>query len=571
MTISNQRSTIYNNNYFWLIISVIFAVYYGAVSCYYAFSQDYLVQDDARQHVVWLQRYIDSELFPNDIIADYFVNLAPLGYKSFYWLFARLGIEPIVLAKILPTFLGLTTTIYIYWFSLAIIPLPSCAFLSSLFINQLMWLNDDLISATPRAFLYPLFAAFLYYLTQEKISLCLLVMALQGLFYPQLLLIEITILSFRLIEYYPIIKLTRKTQPYIWWILGLIVTAIALYPLTQKTPELATVVTAPQMKQMPEFNLNGRSNFFGGSWLSYWFTGSSGLSLPWFPPIVWCGLALPFILKKSLPTIKLIKPKIIILWQIVGASLLMFVAAHILLPKLHLPSRYTYHSLRFYLAIASAIVITTLLDLFKSWRKKIEYKNKLKLSQKITILLVNIFAATVILFPLIPPVFIGWFQNWQVGKEREIYQYLAQQPKDIIVASLSPEVNNIPAFSQRSILVGGEFALAYHPDYHHLITQRTIALLQAQYSNNLSDLQKFINEYKIDYILIDKAAFTPEYLQQQNWLIYSSWQQTTRKIIAKLESGENSTIAHFILSCQAVSTEKLILLDTNCIDKSSDL
>jgi hypothetical protein len=564
VTTSNQRAIINNQQYFWLVISIIFAVYYGVVSCCYAFSQDYLIQDDARQHVVWLQRYIDSELFPNDIIADYFVNLAPLGYKSFYWLFAKLGIEPIVLAKILPACLGLVTTIYIYWFSLAIIPLPSCAFLSSLFINQSMWLNDDLISATPRAFLYPLFAAFLYYLAQEQIILCLLAMALQGLFYPQLLLIEITILSLRLIEYYPVIKLTRKTQPYLWWILGLIVTAIALYPLTQKPPELATTFTAAQMKQMPEFNLNGRSNFFGGNWLNYWFTGSSGLSLPWFPPIVWCGLALPFILKISLPTIKKNQPKIILLWQIVGASLLMFVAAHILLPRLHLPSRYTYHSLRFCLAIASAIVITTILDLFRSWRKKIRTQNKLKSSQKITIVLVNLFAATVILFPLIPPVFIGWFQNWQVGKEREIYQYLAQQPKDILVASLSPEVNNIPAFSQRSILVGGEFALAYHPDYHHLIAQRTMAFLQAQYSNNLSDLEKFITEYKIDYLLIDKAAFTPEYLQQQNWLIYSSWQQTTQKIIAKLESGATPALAPFIPFCQAVSTDKLILLDTNC-------
>lgn len=172
---------------------------------------------------------------------------------------------------------------------------------------------------------------------------------------------------------------------------------------------------------------------------------------------------------------------------------------------------------------------------------------------------------------MIPHVFINWFQNWKIGKDTAIYQYLAQQPKNIIIASISWKANNIPAFSQRSILIGGEFALAYHPYYHNLIKQRIIALLQAQYSNNLSDLQQFITQYNVDYILLDKAAFTPEYLQQQNWLIYSSWQQTTQKIIAKLESGEKPAIAHFIPSCQAVSTEKLILLNTNCINRTSPL
>ena len=127
------------------------------------------MQDDARQHVIWLQRFIDPELFPNDIIADYFIKLAPLGYKTIYWLGAKLGIAPAIFAKILPAILGLITTLYIYHFSYNIIPSESCAFFSSLFINQLMWLNDDLISATPRAFLYPIFAAFLYYLSQKEI------------------------------------------------------------------------------------------------------------------------------------------------------------------------------------------------------------------------------------------------------------------------------------------------------------------------------------------------------------------------------------------------------------------
>ena len=70
-----------------------------------------------------------------------------------------------------------------------------------------------------------------------------------------------------------------------------------------------------------------------------------------------------------------------------------------------------------------------------------------------------------------------------------LVKYLAEQPKDMLVASLSEEANNIPAFAQRSILVGREFAMAYHPIYFRQIKRRAVDLLQAQYSPDLKSLQ----------------------------------------------------------------------------------
>ena len=106
---NNPQSIIKRQQAYWLYfgISLLIPFYFGLISLYFAFHHDYVVQDDARQHIVWLQRYIDPNLFPNDAIADYFTSVAPLGYKSFYWLLARVGIEPIILAKILPLFLAI--------------------------------------------------------------------------------------------------------------------------------------------------------------------------------------------------------------------------------------------------------------------------------------------------------------------------------------------------------------------------------------------------------------------------------------------------------------------------------
>ena len=552
------------HHYIWLSISILFALYFALVSLHYAFSQDYIIQDDVRIHIVWLQKFIDPELFPDNFLADYFIYFAPWGFKGVYWLGAKIGLEPLILAKLLPGVLGLITAVYVYFLSLEILPKPFCAFLSSLFITQLIWLNDDLISATPRAFIYPLFAAFLYYLAKQQLIPCLLVMFVQGLFYPQVLLVEMTILTLRVlgVKRKKFFQLTKGKQPYRWFILGLIGTAIAFVPFSQRSPEWSRVVTNLEMQQLPEFNLYGRSYFYGVGWLKFIFAGDSGLCLPKFPPIVWAGFVFPWLLNKPLTTIKLITEKINILWQVVIASLLMFATAHLLLLKIHLPSRYTYHSLRLVLAIAYAIVVTTLLEIGIHWLRQ---KKVFKLSEKITITLITLFAINVIVFPMIPHVFINWFQNWRVGETPAVYQYLAEQPKDIIVASLSNDANNIPAFAHRSILVGEEFAFPYHPYYHQQIQQRAKDLITAQYTSEKETLLSFINRYSIDFILLDKTAFTPEYLQDKSWLVYSSWQNTTQKALKKFNNTNSFVLPSLIQSCSVVSTQQSYLLNTKCM------
>lgn len=558
-------------NFNWFIPSLFFALYFALISLAYAFSQEYRIQDDARIHVVWLQRFLDPDLFPTDFLADYFTYFLPWGFKGIYWLGAKVGIEPLIFAKILPSILGLTTAIYVFYFSLEIIPRQFTAFLSSLMITQLIWTNDDLISATPRAFVYPLFAAFLYYLATEKLFSCLLTMFLLGLFYPQVLLVEISILGLRIIDWQSKFYLTKKLTAYQWFGLGLLVVAIALFPFTQRSPEWATSVTASQMAQIPEFNAQGRTFFYGVGWLQFFLAGDSGLCLPNFPPIIWLGFALPWLLlrsffSKSLVTMAAITPKLQILGQVIAASLIMYGLAHVMLLKIHLPSRYTYHTLRFVLAIAFAITFTAITELVLNWLAR---TTQFTLLNQITIVAVTAFLTIALIFPMIPLVSNVWLQNWRSGKETKLYQYLAAQPKDIMVASISEEINLIPAFAQRSILIGSEFAFPYHPPYHQELINRATSLLTAQYASNPAIIKDFINKYHLDYLLIDRNAFTTEYLQQKNWLVYSSWQKTTKKVITKLSfmqiPQEELVLPKLIAPCSVVKTKQSNLVDTTCL------
>ena len=111
------------------------------------------------------------------------------------------GISPLVLHKLLPMALGLLTTAFCFGISMQLLRVPAAAFISSLLLTQSLWMRDALISGTPRAFSHPLILAFLYYLLLGAWPLCLLSVALLGLFYPSFSLIAMAILALRLLRW----------------------------------------------------------------------------------------------------------------------------------------------------------------------------------------------------------------------------------------------------------------------------------------------------------------------------------------------------------------------------------
>jgi hypothetical protein len=71
-------------------------------------------------------------------------------------------------------------------------------FLAALLLNQNLWMQDGLVSGTPKAFIYPLFLAFLYYLLRRSLVGICIAIALLGLFYPTLVFICAGILILKL-------------------------------------------------------------------------------------------------------------------------------------------------------------------------------------------------------------------------------------------------------------------------------------------------------------------------------------------------------------------------------------
>ncbi|VEP13419.1 conserved membrane hypothetical protein [Hyella patelloides LEGE 07179] len=544
---------------FWLTVSIITAILFSLSGLKIALQSPYTVQDDARQYIFWMQQFNGNGFWQNDLIADYFKSVTPVGFTNLYRLVGSLGIDVFFFNKISTLIIGVTTTIYCFLVCVEIFPIPFAGFISSLLLNQNLWMVDDLSSGTPRAFIYVFLLAFIYYLLRQNLILCLLMILLQGLFYPQAVLISVMVLSLRLLQY-------QKPQKIELW--GLFVSVIILAAYGFKTSNFAPVVTASQAKLLQEFLPEGRSAFFSDSFSGFWLTGrrSGFFTIEWqYSLMCIYGISLWWLQQypNRFPLVKEIKPQIKVLLELFLASVLLFLLAHLLLFRLHLPARYTHHTQRIIIALIDGITIAVIFNKFISWIDNIFCKKSyVNISTRFICLIALI---CILLYPTYAVQSYPERLGYVTGESEELYQFLQQQPKDILIATLSKEADFIPSLAARSVLVAKEYAIPYHRGYYQQISQRVQDLISAQYSLEQNTLVDFIKKYNVDLLLIDNNSFTVEYLTNNQWL--QQFKIETNRAIDLLKNKQKPILIHYSDRCNVFKTKNQILLDTSCIVK----
>lgn len=542
----------------WLGLSLLISAIYGWITIDKAY-EPYIIQDDARHYVYWMRRLLDPTLFPNDLIADYFQSVAPAGYTAFYWIFAQLGIDPIAIVRVLPLGLGLVTSAYCFAVSWQILPVPIAGFLSTLLLNQTLWAHDDTASATPRAFLNPLFLAFLYYLLRRSLLPCLVTIALLGLFYPQYVLYASGVLVLRLLVWQD--GRLRLAQRQDYWFVGIAlgVAAVVLGIFALDTSQYEPIISLEQARQMPEFYKDGRSEFFQDSAWVYWVRGDrTGIMPTQRVPITWIGLLLPVLLKfpQRFPLVQRVTGNVVVLLQLTLVAFGLFVAAHAILFKLYLPSRYTTHSLRIVLALAAGVTLTLLLDAALRW-----LTGQSDLRKKLGLAAIALLSVAIVLYPNVTEDFPRG--NYEEGKAPELYKFLAAQPKETLVVSLTDEASFIPIFAQRSTYIAEEYAIPYHVGYYNQFRERVEETITAHYTPDLTALQTFIQESGIDFWVIAQNAFKPNWIARNPWLM--QFQPAATSAIDSLKQRQRPALARLVNRCSVLEPEGLRVIDTDCI------
>jgi hypothetical protein len=543
---------------FWFYLSVLTAIVFSFSGLKIAFQSSYTLQDDARQYIFWMQQFRDNALFQNDLIANYFKSVTPVGFSGLYRLISSLGIDVFLFNKISILLIGLATTVYCFKVCYLLFPIPFAGFVSCLLLNQNLWMVDDLSSGTPRAFIYVLLLAFIYYLLRRNLILYLLTLVLQGLFYPQAILISLTIIFIRLCT-------NKKHKYFEAW--GLFFGVLILFIYSFQISDFTPVVTASQAKLLPEFQAGSRSAFFSNNWIQFWLSDRrSG-----FFPVEWqyslmCiyGISL-FWLKKhptQFPLVKYIKPQIKILSQLFIASTLLFFLAHLLLFKLHLPGRYTHHTIRIIIALVNGITISIL------WQKLLLWIDNSRNINKIFQPICLTFLFLALLYPTYAVQNYPERLGYKTTNSEQLYQFLKQQPKNTFIATLSEEADFIPSLAARSVLIAREYAIPYHRGYYNVINQRVKELIEAQYSLNEETVINFIRKYQITLWLIDNSAFEVNYLTNNSWL--QQFQPEINRAVKNLKNESNIILKNYSDLCTLFQTKNSSILDTSCILNSID-
>ncbi|MBW4580077.1 MAG: hypothetical protein KME42_10955 [Tildeniella nuda ZEHNDER 1965/U140] len=611
---------------FWLALSLVFAFGYSVIWLKVAFAGNYIVQTDASMYVFWMQRFVDPTLLPNDLNVAYHESISPVGYTALFKSIASLGVSPLLFNKLLPVALTLATTVYCFGFCLQLLPLPAVAFVSTLLFNQHLWLTDDVNSATPRSFVYPFFFAFLYYLNrganvgiehltfaakslsphpkslsprrgtlslapfslgrragekgQQAITkvtnpwlddvLAIVAIGLIGLFYPTMMFVAVGVLAVRLVGWSKgHLRLSQQRRDYRLLAAGVVVAGVVLIPyglLSQAA--FGPLVSLAQARAMPEFLApNGRISFFDDrDPLGFWFDGiHSGLGISLNPVIVSVGLLLPFLwlFPRRFPLIKQCRPEVVLLPQMLVAAIGLFLAAHALLFRLFLPSRYTVHTLRIVVAIAGGLALCILIDAAaRAYRTRWQRKNVRYVAWGAAVLVA-------ILLVFYPQIF--WAKHFTkaglvVGKVPALYEFLQQQPKDSLIATLSIEADRLSVFAQRSVLVSPKYAIPYHPAYYNQIRQRAIDLIRAHYSLDAAAVQAFVQTYGVDFWLVERTAFTPAYLENR-WL--KLFEPANAEARSHLATAKTPVLAQAMERCRVFETADFVVLQADCIGRET--
>jgi len=557
----------------WFGLSLLVAAYGGGVALSEAFAGADVIQDDARQHVVWALRFLDPALFPNDPIADYFRTLAPAGYASVYRAAAALGLDPVLLSKLLPVALGLILAGFGFALGSRLAGAPAAGFLVSWTLSENAWLMDNVASATPRAFLYPLFAAFLFYLLKRSGWGVVVTVLLLGLTYPQMALTAGGLAGLSLFTFHRgLPRLSGDHGNARVATFGVAAAIVVLAPYAMQGAIYGPTISPAAARGLAEFWVGERAAFFDPDPWRYWSCGErSGLL-----PLEWCQmrdrgwagipatlaplaflvliLALPIMLhaRAAGPVAARIGSGITILPRLLLVSVALYAAAHVVLFQLHLPNRYSQHSIRFAFDIAFGLCLYLLVLKALYWARGRDWGTRA--AGRVVVVLT---VALVVAMPVVSAQ-VGE-RLYVTGGHPALYAHLAAAPKNTVVATLEDEGDNLPAFARRSVLFAREFAIPYQTGYYTAFRERGRRTAEAQYAADPAVLARFLDDFGIDYWLVDEGAF------DRPQIVAAWWARQFPTAYQAALSGKTGALATLAPLCVALRDPPLVLLDAKCL------
>lgn len=461
----------------------------------------YVVNDDVRQQLFWMRRWIEPQLYPPDILNEYARSYVPWGVQGLYRLGA-LACDPLYFSKFVAIAL-LTLLGTLVFLSARRILNEAFAWLAL----ALFWLMPaflgNISGGLARAFAAPLLALFLYAHLADSRRLAHVSLWGQALFIPYILPISLLASGLHFAAW----KLGAvRSRPLLRSPLDAVSAAGALATVMYWQHGMNAAGFGPlpwgaDMADKPEFGSAGRYpmlpvrsvfwELFGRPWSVLAPFRELGLA----GGIVCSALLLPLLglglwrLDWSALRVRSAGPALVML-----ASLLLFFTAKALLLKLFIPSRHLEHTTNLFYCLAVPLLLSPLaLPALRRWPRPA---------------LLALASAAL----LVGAVRQHGFELYNYSAERPLYETALRTPAGSLFAGHPDQMDRLITFGHRNAYATYELAHPWSVGYWRTIGPRLERLMRAYYSADPEEVRSFCAEAGIDFLVVDRRHFDREYM-----------------------------------------------------------
>ena len=506
--------------------------------------------DDARQQIYPFFRFADSSLFPNDYVADYYLDCLPLGFRSLYMLSAPL-IDPVVSNKVVMYLMLLITVVAMGVAANRLGGKVAAWGAMALVLGAEFYLHR-MGGGLPRAFGYPILSCALVALGYGRTKWVAARAGVGGLLFHGARAVVGMATALVLL----LLPASDRGDARDW---GLwrrvrflsIVAAIAvalLLPTIVASAKYGPVLTIDDVAEYPEVGRGGR--YVANSRAPYpsFFRSASkavkrgfiGVGEPWVAPVsAWVRADKPRRgwSNRQVAILNLVVAFALIGWVFFAATrsgprrvLMLGLAAFVgysiarwVAPYFYLPTRYTNYAMPLLAVLMASTSIagffsvygrlgwkssraSALLARLKEWVASRGHLGAL-LAERVGTKTALRAGATLV-FLLVVLVTIGGRGSKREGlgidtRNDPLYDAVGELPVDAVIAGWPhTAIENVPYASRRAALVTFETHQVFHGQYADVMRERMRALIDATLATSNEPLIRLRDEYGVTHMLV---------------------------------------------------------------------
>lgn len=523
-----------------LIYVLVAALLVFLVAHWAGITNPYVINDDVRQQLFWMEQWSDPELFQNDPLTDYAKNYVPLGVKAIYWLGAQF-MSPVQFSKVLTGILFVITAGLVFGLALKfednLTPvLAVCVyFLFGSFLGRIS-------GGLSRAFVFPLLVAYLFFLGRGNVGWASVVILVQSALNPYVfILCFATHCLFLLVRYGrsfilylggilglrkpdqsngapsaslsrsgPLRRVTESSgsdapefsiSNLVWLNLPALAGAvvIAIRYVFFKPANMGNLVTKAQMLGKIEYSALGRYELLPQPCLLYEFGRIWTFNMPFRE---WGGVAgvamlvavvgvIVYGLARWRPLVSM--SGFGVFGYVLPTGLVLYALASALLMALFVPRRYIEYPLVIFLCLFVAVCLRMVIEDLGLTRRAFPWlTTALIILAAIRLHNVNLY---------------------DYSAHADLYRFLRETPKTSLLAGPPQLMDNVVTFSGRKAFITYELSHTWIEPFWKNIKQNTFDFFRAYYSDNPKQVRSFCRKAGIDYLIVRDSDFDPKRLK----------------------------------------------------------